>query len=59
MPKYESGSEYWENFHIHERIHRTYCVPAASAEQAMDMYNEDSEYVELIKDNTEIEVEDN
>ena len=59
MTKYKSGSEYWENFHIHERIHRTYCVPAASAEQAMDMYNEDSEYVELIKDNTEIEVEDN
>lgn len=56
---YESSSEYWENFHVHEHIHRTYCVPAATKEQALEMYNTASQYVELIKDHTEIEVEDN
>lgn len=59
MTKYESEADYWENFHIHEYIKRTYCVPAQTAAQALEMYNADSQYVECIKDNTEIEVEHN
>jgi|21_taG_2_1085346.scaffolds.fasta_scaffold02113_7 hypothetical protein len=59
MAKYESESDYWENFHIHEYRKRTYCVPAATAEQAMEMYTEGSQQVELIKDDLEAEVENN